>query len=60
MALWDINGRRGPWSCEGPIPQYRGLPGQGIGSGWVGEQGKEKWDRMFSEGKPGKGITFEM
>ena len=29
-------------------------------SGWVGEQGKGKWDRGFSEGKPGKGVTFEM
>jgi hypothetical protein len=30
---------RGPWSCEGSMPQYRGLPGPGSGSGWVGEQG---------------------
>jgi hypothetical protein len=34
--------------------------------GWVGgeapsqKQGKEEWDRGFSEGIPGKGITFEM
>jgi hypothetical protein len=32
------NGRRGPWSCEGSMPQYRGMPG--LGSGWVGEQGE--------------------
>ena len=30
------------------------------GSGWVGEQGVEGEDRGFLEGKPGKGITFEM
>jgi hypothetical protein len=42
------------------MPQYRGMPGPGSGSGWVGEQGEERGDREFSEGKPGKGITFEM
>jgi hypothetical protein len=30
------------------------------GSGWVGEQGKEGWNKGFSKQKPGKGITFEM
>jgi hypothetical protein len=30
------------------------------GSGWVGEQGKGGWNRGVLEGKPGKGITFEM
>ena len=42
------------------MPQYREMPRPGSGSGWVGEQ--EEWggDRVFSEGKPGKGITFEM
>jgi hypothetical protein len=24
--------RRGPWSCEGSMPQYRGM----LGSGWIG------------------------
>ena len=38
----------------------RGMPGPGSRSGWVGEQGEEGEDRGFSEGKPGKGITFEM
>jgi hypothetical protein len=28
--------------------------------GWVGEQGEERGDRGFSEGKPEEGITFEM
>jgi hypothetical protein len=32
------------------------MPGQGSGSGWVGEPEY----RRFSEEKPGKGITFEM
>jgi hypothetical protein len=39
------------------MPQYRGMPGPGSRSEWVGEQGS---DRGFLEGKPGKGITFEM
>jgi hypothetical protein len=56
----DISGRRGPWSYEGSMPQYRGMPGPGSGSGWVGEQGEGGGDREFSEKKLGKGITFEM
>jgi hypothetical protein len=36
------------------------MPGPGSRSGWVGEQGKRGEDRGFSEGKLGKGITFEM
>jgi hypothetical protein len=42
------------------MPQYRGMPGPGSGSGWVGELGKPGEDRGFSEEKLGKGITFEM
>jgi hypothetical protein len=42
------------------MPQYRGRPGPGGGSEWVGEQGKGKGGRGFSERKLGKGITFEM
>ena len=45
---------------EGSMPQYRGLPGQGSGSGWVGKQGQWGEDRVLSEGKLGKGVTFEM
>jgi hypothetical protein len=61
-GLWDINERRGPWSCEGSMPQCREMPGQGSGSVWVGKQGKGggEWDREFLEGKQEKGITFEM
>ena len=29
-----------PWSFEDHMPQYRGMPGPGSGSGWVGEQGR--------------------
>jgi hypothetical protein len=37
------------------------MPGQGSWSGWVGEQGEGGGEyRGFSEGKSGKGITFEM
>jgi hypothetical protein len=28
-----------PWSCEDYIPQYRGMPGPGSRSRWVGMQG---------------------
>ena len=42
------------------MPQYKGMLGPGSRSGWVVEQGKGGWDRGFSEGKPGKGITFKM
>jgi hypothetical protein len=54
-----INGTR-PWSCEGSMPQCRGMPGSGSRSGWVGEQREGGRDRRFSEGKLGKGIIFEM
>jgi hypothetical protein len=40
--------------------QYRGMPGPGRRSGWVGKQGEGAGNRAFSEGKPGKGLTFEM
>ena len=42
------------------MPQCTGMPGQGSRSGLVSEQGKGGWDKGFSEGKPGKGIKFEM
>jgi hypothetical protein len=40
------------------MPQYRGMPGPGNRSGWVAGGGGR--DRAFLEGKPKKGITFEM
>jgi hypothetical protein len=36
------------------------MTGSGSGSGWAGEQGEQGDDREFSEGKLGKGKTFEM
>jgi hypothetical protein len=42
------------------MTQYRGLPGPGSRSGWIVEQGEWEGDRGLSEGKLGKGITFEM
>jgi hypothetical protein len=50
---------RGPWSCEGSMPQYMGIPGPGSRNGWICEQEEEGGDRGFSEGKLGKGIVFE-
>ena len=41
-------------------PRYRGQTVLGSGSGWVLEQGKGGRNRVFLEGKLGKGITFEM
>ena len=41
------------------MPQYRGMPGPGMGVGtWVRELGEGEGDRGFSEVKLGKGITF--
>jgi hypothetical protein len=42
------------------MPQYRGMPGPGSRSVWVGKQGEREEYREFLEGKLGKGITFEM
>ena len=44
------------------LPQYRGMPGPGSRNGWVGEQGEGRTGRGrgFLEGKPGKGIIFEL
>ena len=52
--------RRGPWSCKDSMPQYRGMPGPGSGSEWVGEQGGGGGYRRFLERKLEKGIAFEM
>jgi hypothetical protein len=42
------------------MPQYRGMPRPGSRNVWVGEEEEGREDRVFSEGKLGKGITFEM
>jgi hypothetical protein len=58
----DINGRKGPLSYEGSMPQCGGMPEPWSRSRWVGEQGDGVGDRgrCFSEEKPGKRITFEI
>ena len=55
-----INGRRGPWFCEGLMPQCRGMPGPGSGNVWDGEQGEKQGDRASLEGKLGTGTTLKM
>jgi hypothetical protein len=47
MAKLDISGRRGPWVCEGSMPQCRGMPGPGSGSGWAGKQGEREGMGVF-------------
>jgi hypothetical protein len=66
-AFSAINGRRGPWSYEDLMPQCRGMPGWGEGSGLVGEHPKSRGrgDEIgdFQRGwgwRLGKGIAFEM
>jgi hypothetical protein len=57
------NGKRGPWSCEGLVLQYRGMPGQEMGVGGLRSRGRMEgvgdFQRGFSEGKLGKGITLK-
>ena len=56
-----INGRRGPWSCEGSMLQCRGIKGKEAGvGGWVEEylhrsRGREDGIGNFWEGETGKG-----
>jgi hypothetical protein len=42
------------------MPKCTGMSGPGSISGWVGEQVEGIWNNGFSEGKPEKGITFEI
>jgi hypothetical protein len=42
--------RRGTWSCEGFMPQYRGMPGPESRSGWVWELAMRGRHRGFLEG----------
>jgi hypothetical protein len=66
MALSGINGRRGPWSYEGWMPQCRVIEGRGAADvGWVEEyshrrRGIGNGMGVFGRGKSGRGITFEM
>jgi hypothetical protein len=34
--------RRGPWSREGSMPQYRGMPGAGMGVGGLENRGRRE------------------
>ena len=43
------------WSCEGSMPQYRGLPGPGSWNGRVGEQGEREGIGGFQGGETRKG-----
>ena len=42
------------------MPQYRGIPGPGMGVGEWGNRGRGLGGREFSERKLGKGMTFKM
>ena len=42
MASLVINGKRNTWSCEGSMPQCKGMPGLESESGCVGEQGEKE------------------
>jgi hypothetical protein len=46
--------------AEDSMPKYRGMPGSGSGSGWVGEQCEGGGYREFSERKLGKEIAFDV
>jgi hypothetical protein len=41
-------------SCEGSMPQYRGMSGPRSRIKWVGDQGEGREDRRFLDGKIGK------
>ena len=59
-GLVDHQCEERPLSFEGSMPQFRGMPGPGRGSGWFREYGQGSEHRGFSKGKTGKRITFEM
>jgi hypothetical protein len=50
MALSGISGRGSPGSCEGLMPQSRGMPGQ------VGEVGVGGWGSTLVEEGGGGGV----
>ena len=66
MALLDINGRRVSWSREDWMLHCPGnaRTGEWEWMGWWGntliEAGKGEMGQGVLEGKPEKGITFEM
>jgi hypothetical protein len=50
VAKSVINGRRGPRSCEGSKPQYRGMPGLGMGVAGLGSRERGKGIGDFQRG----------
>jgi hypothetical protein len=38
--IFDKGAKTIQWSCKDYIAEYRGMPGPGRRSGWVGEHGK--------------------
>jgi hypothetical protein len=42
-------GRRSLSSFQDHMPQYRGMPGPGSRSGWVGEQGRGVYRRLSGQ-----------
>jgi hypothetical protein len=49
----------GPEKAQGPsVREYQDREAAGVGG--LVSRGRGKWVRGFSEGKPQKGITFEM
>ena len=56
MALSGINGRRGPWFCEGLKPHCRGILGRWGGSGQTGG-GTPSWGQ--GEGCDGRVLREE-
>jgi hypothetical protein len=59
-GLEIINGRRDPWSSEGSMSQYKGMPRPRSGVSKLGSRVGGRRDRGILEGKLGNGITFQM
>jgi hypothetical protein len=59
MALSGINGRKGPWFCEGLMNPCRGIEGREAGvGGWVEEHPHRSRGRGYGVGGlPGGGET---
>ena len=54
-------GKIGPWFWKSSVQQYRRVPEQGRGKGWMGEQGEGIGLMGFvGRGDQGKGKSFEM
>ena len=47
--------RSSPWSCEGSMPQCRGMPGQEMGKGGLVSRGREERIGGFWRGNQKRG-----